>query len=573
MKCKVCAKDFKDILRHLKSSKKCQSLYDMQALKKERVMVRLSMKKIANQRHYNENKVQILNEKIKYYEDNKQTIRKKQNMSYKLSRSNVFQRRRFKKCFTRKYAMAYITKQQEHLYHHTKEFCQGETMPQLNHSIEVHNGLCNSCKEMRCIKIIGVNRLVCLNCKKAQCCICKAEVSPDPSLGYRHFSPDSGNSLGFLLGHCPLYSTFPTNPMNESYKTRNSRMNLKECKICEDIKSRYPEYDLFLGTEKDLFPCAKRVEQLYICNLCCTSILFVCQFDLHMRNHTKFGQNVAILALNADTEEEIYRYTKHVNESSFLLIEAELMKTNGVIAVLTVFGKKILEKQNMIEEEDVDFNLGAAILLKPNTNIRKEILKTFWKKRCVLNIVNKCKVLTVQNHFEEPYKRGRSAFEEIFLYREWENNLYERNTAILENRCALMYPNHVYNSNFVYNHLDPYSVMSNHHNNLRFWSYESEVLQYLWNLVKNSDICCCVSKFFCTSSTNLDKCRVGCCRKCSYEKNHDEQIVNDIESEANSCCGSEIEDEEESSSETEEKSSSNSESENEEDEFFKNLSS
>ena len=42
--------------------------------------------------------------------------------------------------------------------------------------------------------------------------------------------------------------------------------------------------------------------------------------------------------------------------------------------------------------------------------------------------------------------------------------------------------------------------------------------------MKNSGLCCCVSKFFCSTSTDLEKCKEGCCGKCEVE------IVSGLES-------------------------------------------
>ena len=44
--------------------------------------------------------------------------------------------------------------------------------------------------------------------------------------------------------------------------------------------------------------------------------------------------------------------------------------------------------------------------------------------------------------------------------------------------------------------------------------YKDHVWEYLWKQVRNSDCCCCESKFFCSSSTNMEKCAIGCCLKC-----------------------------------------------------------
>ena len=48
--------------------------------------------------------------------------------------------------------------------------------------------------------------------------------------------------------------------------------------------------------------------------------------------------------------------------------------------------------------------------------------------------------------------------------------------------------------------------------------FSSHVLHFLWRLVKHSDLCCYVSKFYCSTSTDLEKCKQGCCGKCEEEE-------------------------------------------------------
>ena len=577
MKCKVCAIEFKDIVRHLKNSIKCQTSYDMEALKNERNLERLKKKSSNNKKYYKDNKAEIKEGFKKYHAQNQESILHSKKQYYaakrdiilekkKKSRPKDCQRKRFQKHFSVKDAMRYITQQQEHLFHHTEEFCQPETMLYLNHSIEFDDGLCYSCQDLSSIKIIGVNRLVCLKCTKAHCYICKSEVSPDPSFGYLHYSPDLGSRLKFIPGYCPLYSSYT---VYNDVRSRNARINLKECRMCKDIKTNYPEYELFLGTEKEIYSWCKSDEQFYICNLCPTSKVFVCQFDLHMRSHTKYGNNIAILALKTDIDIEIINSRRwHVSENNFSVIESELFQIEGVIAVLTVFGRSRLEDvecKNVIVNNLANFNLGAAILVRPGMNIQKELLKRFVKKRSIDNVVEKCKLITVRNHFIAKYEdfAKNESFEELFLYEDWESYIYKRNSAILEERCAITYPENMCKSIKEKTHLNRESILSKPMSNpVCFTGYETEVLKYLWNLVKVSNFCCCVSKFFCTSSTNLEKCKKGCCGKCNREILQDE--LPSSESESNSGYESDSE------------SSSKSISENETDpdeEFLKNMSS
>ena len=87
--------------------------------------------------------------------------------------------------------------------------------------------------------------------------------------------------------------------------------------------------------------------------------------------------------------------------------------------------------------------------------------------------------------------------------------LEKRNITIIENYCALTYPEDIFKSMREDSHL-LYQIRHN-------YAFRAEVLLYFWKVVKKSALCCCVSKFFCTSSTNLDKCLDGCCGKCKAE--------------------------------------------------------
>ena len=84
-----------------------------------------------------------------------------------------------------------------------------------------------------------------------------------------------------------------------------------------------------------------------------------------------------------------------------------------------------------------------------------------------------------------------------------DSSWYERSTALLSSRCSLLCPGE-----------DGYQGLPE----TSPPNFSSHVLQFLWILVKNSGLCCCVSKFFCSTSTDLEKCKEGCCGKCEVEK-------------------------------------------------------
>ena len=310
MDCKVCGVSFKDILKHLRKNEICAEEYDLSDIVLQRKLKRLEKKKIRSREKYAIEK----NIKKEYYKVNKSSIRDKQ-ADYKKSkkddikvymaryysknRSQYAQKKRFLKHFKEKDAMKYITSHQEHLFLHTEGFCQPESMQSLNHSIEYYDGVCKFCTESLGVKIIGVNRQVCVNCKKAECVICKSEVSPDPEMGCFHYSPDSGRLLSFIPDYCPLYS----NPFFPRFQATNHHKNQKDCKICCIIKKNYPEYEILCHLEKkselreDMWIYEDQEMQIYSCNLCDSNFKHVCEFDLHMRSHTKHGKNVAIIAI------------------------------------------------------------------------------------------------------------------------------------------------------------------------------------------------------------------------------------------------------------------------------------
>ena len=476
MKCQNCNKDYCDIIKHLRKNKDCKKAYNFDELAAERKSIRLqkqrdSMKKLYEQKkekiclqkkeYYKKNKEKILNQNREnykqkrerilkqnkdYYGKNKIDICLKKAVSFQKTRPLVCQRKRFQKYLTEKATCAYLSEQQQHLYHHTKGFCQPETMTFLNHSVEYYEGLCHSCGKSTSIKIIGVNRLVCLSCKKAHCHLCKAEVSPNPEEGCFHFWPP-GTSLDFIPGFCPLYSIYPAD-----YAERNCITNKRNCRMCDDILKRYPEYELFsetVNTSELYRRCYfKQMDVLfYRCNLCNTRVNFVCEFDHHMRSHTKYGHKVAIVGFIARIEEAIKR--DHVKEEHFVKLEKEFMKLEGVASVLTVLWKEKLKQyfdQGCLE----DITLGAALLIHPGVNLQTQI-----SKQCLdRNLIRRLKVLVVRPHFIPDndglgaYDYKRQKFHDMLCWQEPtihmcfepKPRMYDRNMALLTSRCSLSYP-------------------------------------------------------------------------------------------------------------------------------------
>ena len=399
MECKVCSNKFKDLLKHLRKSPSREKEYDVDKIVEQRRFERLEKMKARNrmkydeeedkrQEYYQSNRSRIreiqakykmanrFNLKIKdakYKKSNRNSIKEKKAKYYSTKCNVIKQKKRFYKHFKEKDARKYITSHQDHLYHHTLGICQPETMQSLNHSIEFHDGLCKFCEKPQGVKIIGVNRQVCMHCLKAQCFICNVEVSPDPEFGCFHFSPDTGSLLSFMPEYCPLYSNhnFPR------YASLTYPQNQKECQICAHIKKDYPEYELFAQLEsksiltEDGWRFEKQEIKMYTCNLCDSKYEFICEFDLHMRSHTKYGKNVAIFGLVFTPEDQIVRH-KRVSNELFSSIQDVLIKISGISAVLSVFGSNRLKSFDSTIEIDDDIVAIASVLLSEGADIQSK---------------------------------------------------------------------------------------------------------------------------------------------------------------------------------------------------------
>ena len=136
------------------------------------------------------------------------------------------------------------------------------------------------------------------------------------------------------------------------------------------------------------------------------------------------------------------------------------------------------------------------------------------------DVITSAHVLIVQNHFVtdsstrweyegDNYKRRD--FEKLLRWKDIplftgtgigpDSSWYDRSTTVMTSRCSLQYPFDRYRG-------VPKTTVSN---------FASHVCKFLWRRIKNSHLCCCKSKFYCSSSINLDKCKNDCCGKCKDE--------------------------------------------------------
>ena len=173
------------------------------------------------------------------------------------------------------------------------------------------------------------------------------------------------------------------------------------------------------------------------------------------------------------------------------------------------------------------------------------------QKICQVYIINVNKIELQDIGFEKHryYGTWRNKFEELLYWQDYrdplmsvkgfprEEDFHYRNLALMTTRCSLTYP------------FDTASVPSSY--KCSWYGYLNRMLKYFWEVVKQSDLCCCVSKFYCSSSTTLDKCVEKCCGKCKEEN-----------SETDSSCSSldfDLDTDETVSSESELESKSNAE--------------
>ena len=343
-----------------------------------------------NKKYKEEHKEEIIGKNKKYHEENKSEISKRKATSYQKNRGFICQRKRFENHLQETNTRSYVTEQQQHLYYHTKDFCQPDTMEYLNHSIEYYDGICDSCGEASAIKIIGINRMVCSICKKSHCKVCRTEVSPNPLEGYLHFWPP-GKTLKFIPGFCSLFSMYPAN-----YAARNSFENKRDCRMCDETKTNHPEYESFKELvktmETDLHGNSRKMDVMfYICSLCKTRQKFVCEFKHHMKSHTEAGNHIAIVGFNSNLNERVKR--GHLKEETYAKLEKEFMKLNEVIAVLTIVWKEHMTTY-FDENSFQDVRFGAALLLRPGIDIATHLSKISFDADLIENL----KVVVVRPH-------------------------------------------------------------------------------------------------------------------------------------------------------------------------------
>ena len=114
-----------------------------------------------------------------------------------------------------------------------------------------------------------------------------------------------------------------------------------------------------------------------------------------MRAHTKYGQNIAIIALNSPMETNVSKQMlDQVEKTYFASIEKEIMKASGVSSVLAVYDKRRL-KNVFNEDEFQNADVGVSLVLKIGADIEAELSSIAFDK----DVIENYKVLAVKNHY------------------------------------------------------------------------------------------------------------------------------------------------------------------------------
>ena len=206
-----------------------------------------------------------------------------------------------------------------------------------------------------------------------------------------------------------------------------------------------------------------------------------------------------------------------VRDETFLKFENELMKVPGISAVISVFGKDRLESCIELKE---DIRLAASVLLMEGYDICTEL-------ECVNmdeSIIEKAIVLDIRNHplmdkstafpfeasfhkrqhFEEKLLRWKHTYTPDYWLDKDDSFWYSRTTALLSSRCSLQFPSDRY-------WFQDVSIGSRK-------KFASQVRRCLWKEVRDSELYCCVSKFFCSTLKNITNCK-NCCGNCRNDDN------------------------------------------------------
>ena len=227
--CKVCHKEIKFILVHLKNNPNCQLDYDMNLLYKESKNIRLLRKK-QNERNKYKNCIDFReqkkkNEKNKYNNDKDFRVNKnmKRNAYHCLNKKKCLSRmkqynkgykprrtaeRNLKKEIKSNDNFWYITDEAYHLYYHSLGKCDQNTINCGRHTIfQESQGACPKCDgDGKLYSLAGCNKVYCMNatCQISFCNACNMHVPLEPSEDFKHFFI----CKPLLSGLCPLFKNF-----------------------------------------------------------------------------------------------------------------------------------------------------------------------------------------------------------------------------------------------------------------------------------------------------------------------------------------------------------------------------
>ena len=113
-----------------------------------------------------------------------------------------------------------------------------------------------------------------------------------------------------------------------------------------------------------------------------------------MRNHTSYGKNIAVISIVSSIESTTTSH-KRVSEEVFVAIEAELMKVNGISAVLAVYGKERFMSFTSAVELDEDVTFVASLILAEGIDIRSKLADSIFDP----SVISSTRTLLVKSHY------------------------------------------------------------------------------------------------------------------------------------------------------------------------------
>ena len=290
--CEHCEWKGKSILQHLRYHPNCKEKTDLEVLRKV-VQEKNKQKRVSYQRQYDS---QHRQEKVDYQRqyDSQHRQEKRQYDSQHRAEKRKYDREHKNERKVRNKFFEHFTSPDEetsqyypgfstfetpatlHMYRHSAGKCTSDyystddpdektlTAHEIDRS--VNDEVCLNCGN-NLIKLHNINRLQCVNCYSAQCYVCKASVSPNLDMAYKHFWTPDFNS--FVPELCPYFEN-------------SGKFDMREQDTCDSCKRSDQ------GAKQSILQHFSEEKQKYICNDKCPSEPFstICEALTHvLRKH------------------------------------------------------------------------------------------------------------------------------------------------------------------------------------------------------------------------------------------------------------------------------------------------